>query len=85
MRYRLYFNRKSEFPCCWSVDEGTQETETNIIGFVLDGVRAESQVMTTAERGILDPNNVPFAWMNVTGRLRLQAGLAYFSSEGAEP
>jgi hypothetical protein len=83
--YRIYFNRKAEHPRYWSIDEGTQETEVNIQGFRIDNCVVGSHVIAKAERGILDPNTVPFAWLTVNGRLRLEGGIAYFSHEGAEP
>ena len=30
LRYRIYFNRRSDAPLVWSVDEGSQETEINV-------------------------------------------------------
>lgn len=35
MIFRVYFNRKREAPQVWSIDEGDQSTEVNVINFRL--------------------------------------------------
>jgi len=79
--YRVYFNRELEWPQCWSVDEGDQTTEINVCGFELHGVEAKSRNLTRSElrKQVTYKFNQPFAWIEVTGTLRLEAGIAHFS------
>jgi len=77
--YRIYYNRKADWPQCWSIDEGTQASEINVCGFRLVDVIAESHTLPIAEHGIVNPDNSPFAWITVTGVLRIEEGIAYVS------
>lgn len=73
MKYRVYFNRCPDFPQMWSVDEGTQDTEINVLGFRLTrGVTAESRSHRCEDK------NVPTGWLEVNGTLHLEGGIAVF-------
>jgi len=75
--YRIYFNREREWPQCWSVDEGTQASEINVVGFQLAGVEALSKTLPRDARASFD--NSPFAWLEVrNAELRLDDGVAHF-------
>jgi hypothetical protein len=59
--FRVYFNRKREAPQVWSVDEGSQESEVNVINFVVsEGCNAHGHYA-----GIPPNDNSPSAWMVV--------------------
>lgn len=70
MIYRLYFNRCEDFPQIWSVDEGTPETEINVVGVRVNGLRVTSRIM---------PREKPSGWFEVDGTLTVTAGIAVFS------
>lgn len=60
-RYRVYFNRKREAPQVWSVDEGTQESEVNVCGFVI-----HQGCYTSSHYNGEKPNeDSPVAWIEV--------------------
>lgn len=73
--YRVYFNRKSEFPQVWSLDEGTQHSEVNIINFVIpQGCRSESRY-----NGEKPNEDSPVAWIEVQAiAFTIHDGIAYF-------
>lgn len=78
MIYRLYFNRCEDFPQIWSIDQGTTETEINVIGF-----RTEGQVHVQSGRAEdfakVDGQREPKAWAVVTAHsLRIDNGVAVF-------
>jgi len=76
-RYRVYFNRALEAPQCWSVDEGTQDSEINVIGFRIVGAEASSKTLAPGTK--VDHHNTPFAWLEVLAReLVLENGVAVF-------
>lgn len=77
--YRVYFNRELDFPQAWSVDEGDQTSEVNVIGFQILGADCFAKVLPPAERVGLDPKKSPLAWLQVYGVLRLDGGLAVFT------
>ena len=77
--YRIYFNRKREWPQVWSVDEGTQESEINVKDFLLCGVSAASKNLGSAEAmSETDHAWQPFAWLECTGYMQLHNGVAHF-------
>ncbi|HEY1808862.1 MAG TPA: hypothetical protein VGG42_09885 [Acidobacteriaceae bacterium] len=62
--FRAYFNRKSEAPQVWSVDEGTQESEVNVKEYLIPpGCGAQSHWNDTPAN-----NDTPAAWITVTAR-----------------
>lgn len=75
-RYRVYFNRKSEFPQVWSCDEGTQDSEVNLIGFVIhQGCFTESHYS-----GAKPNEDSPSAWIEVTADYRyIVGGVMHFT------
>lgn len=78
-RYRVYYNRAYEWPQCWSVDEGTQGSEINVIGYLIEGCRVESK--TLRQHAQVKRKNEPFAWLEVDGVLNLRNGMAVFTPE----
>ena len=74
-RYRAYFNRKNEAPQVWSCDEGSQESEVNVIGFICHrGCEIESRYNGTK------PNaDSPSAWIEICANdMYLAGGIAHF-------
>lgn len=81
MIYRVYFNREREWPQCWSIDEGGQETEINVCGVSFGpGVRA---VTRTRRAPDVNPgDSSPFAWIEVGANyMDIRGGIAYFTEE----
>ncbi len=70
--YRCYYNRASEAPQVWSIDEGTQASEINVSKVVLLGC----DVTTGCDLSETDVDNKPKAWIEVTGWLTLDGGTA---------
>lgn len=77
-KYRVYFNRLNEAPQVWSIDEGTQESEVNVIGYEIVDCYTVSRVdlEETVNR------DRPKAWLEVHGHLELQGGRAIFTGRG---
>ena len=78
MIYRLYFNRCEEFPQIWSIDEGSIETEINVVDF-----RTEGHVTTQgghAQDFSAVTAREPKAWVVVNAHaLRIEHGVAIFA------
>jgi len=81
MFFRVYFNRKREAPQIWSIDEGTQATEVNVINFqLLPGCTAKG--FYTAEPV---NDNSPSAYMIVEADYyNVHQGIAYFFKESQQ-
>lgn len=75
-QFRVYFNRKREFPQVWSFDEGTQDSEVNVKNFhTLPGV-----VTQGAYNGEKPNDNSPSAWMVVAADdFYIKDGEVYFT------
>jgi hypothetical protein len=76
--YRWYFNRCEDFPQIWSIDEGTIESEVNVIG-----VRVGCTAMITSGRAedfsTVDSKREPKAWVTIdAARCVLDKGWAVF-------
>jgi hypothetical protein len=81
MTYRIYYNRASDWPQIWSVDEGSQATEINVQGFELSEVSAGAVALPKEAR---HPDNTvaPSAWLEVrNARLDVVAGIAVFTPD----
>lgn len=82
-KFRIYFNKKEDYPCIWSVDEGTSESEIRVQGVVIsDGLF----VFTQHTDGLkppagLDPKNEPSAWVEVHGVLTVENGVALIGAQ----
>jgi hypothetical protein len=74
-RYRIYFNRMADWPQVWSVDEGTQVSEVNVIAVHLF-VSAETKLGSKAHLG---SDDYPAVWIECRGVLRLNGGVAEIS------
>jgi len=75
MKFRVYFNRKNEFPQVWSIDYGTQESEINVQRVELNGCNATT---VYKPEGVTDFNSMPCAWFEV------EAGRAVFCRDGVK-
>ena len=51
MNYRVYYNRHSDFPLIWSVDEGDQSTEKNFKKVEFHKVVAETGIDESVPNG----------------------------------
>jgi hypothetical protein len=71
--YRVYYNRSSDAPLVWSVDEGTQETEINVARVSLHFCDVETIVNL---KETVNPDETPKAWLQVRGVLRVEGGTA---------
>ena len=79
MTFRAYFNRRSEAPQVWSVDEGSQETEINVKGFVIHGCTVNAQF-----NGQRPNNDSPVAWIEIEAdTYRILDGVVHFSRKAA--
>lgn len=79
MTYRVYFNRCEDFPQIWSIDEGSVETEVNVVDF-----RASGCIVTSGRApdfSALDSNREPKAWLEIqASSVRLVVGFAVFEA-----
>lgn len=69
--HRVYFNRQTDAPNCWSVDNGTIQTERIVARIELVNVTVQSKLNLSA-----DNVHEPKAWFEVAGRLELKNGVA---------
>ena len=82
MTYRVYFNRRSEAPFVWSIDEGSADTEITVRSFSA-GPGCELRSCYTGE---VPNENTPVAWLEVDAdALELQDRVARFESQGLQP
>jgi hypothetical protein len=72
--YRAYFNKLSEAPQVWSVDEGNQGSEINVQWIIFKDVTAHSVFDGT----VVDRQNVPCAWIEVLGEAEFRDGGVIF-------
>lgn len=72
--YRVYFNSKADAPNCWSLDEGTIQTERLLTSVEFIHADLVSRLNLSADN-ICEPK----AWFEVTGTLQLQEGHAIIS------
>ena len=77
--YRAYFNSFQNAPQCWSVDEGTIDTEINVCGIFTVGCQVVSRTLSEPERAAVDSERQPVAWLEIpASRMRIEKGLAVF-------
>jgi len=77
--YRVYYNRSLDWPQCWSIDEGDQSSEINVIGFELNGATAISAGLTPEEKQQINPRDTPAAWLRVhCSQMDIRNGIARF-------
>jgi len=66
-KWRIYFNKKEDYPCIWSVDQGSARTEIRVQWFSVAGL----PVSAGHRFGPQPPNNhefgenEPTAWIEV--------------------
>jgi hypothetical protein len=68
--YRVYFNRRSEAPQIWSVDEGDQTTEINVQWVRFEGIFSE----TVFDSTVTDKENSPCAWIGFYAKAEFEGG-----------
>lgn len=74
--FRVYYNRRSDYPFIWSVDEGTQETEVNVTDVELTRVSAKTRFDRHVPRGSTE---TPSCWFEVEyAILTVKDNIAYF-------
>lgn len=74
--YRIYFNRKAEFPQVWSFDEGDQTSEVNIVDFKCHDI---TMVEPGADFAVKVNPDTPTVWINVRrATVQMRAGVAHF-------
>ena len=81
MTYRVYFNRELEWPQCWSVDEGDQTSEVNVVGFVIEGCKVASRNLDAARErsSAVHRLDKPFAWIEIeASSFTVSKGIATF-------
>lgn len=66
----MYFNRSSDYPQVWSIDEGSHASEVNVQFIRLRVLPVASKYNADAEY----PE--PKAWFEVNGTLRIEGGVA---------
>lgn len=72
--FRAYFNRHREFPQCWSLDEGAQDSEVNVINFVTHGCD-----VTSRYNGDKPNEDSPSAWIEIQAEYyNIVGGVAHF-------
>jgi hypothetical protein len=72
--FRAYFNRHREAPQVWSVDEGAQESEVNVMAFFADGCPVRSRY-----NGMKVNEDSPSAWIEIeASRMDVAGGVAMF-------
>jgi hypothetical protein len=75
VEFRVYWNRRAEKPCVWSVDDGSQDGEINVQAIKLHRCDVESH---------WDPDvpknpDTPSAWFTITNAImRMEHGVANF-------
>lgn len=78
MIYRLYFNNCADFPQIWSIDEGTTETEVNVIGFGIEA-GCEARSARVPDFKAIDRGREPVCWVEVTAaQVWIEQGVALF-------
>jgi hypothetical protein len=77
MDYRVYYNRHSDYPYIWSIDQGTQDTEINVTAIELhDIARVSSHYDSTVPHGSTE---MPCVWFDVLhATLTVTDGRAHF-------
>lgn len=80
MTFRAYFNRHREAPQVCSIDEGTQDSEINVLGFVVHGCSVISRY-----NGVRANENTPSFWIEIEAdSYRVLDGIVHFTSKAAE-
>jgi hypothetical protein len=76
MDYRAYFNRHSEWPYIWSVDEGTQKSETKVRDVYTYKCSTDTGYDPTVKSG---DNERPRVFINIRyATLVIRDGVAHF-------
>lgn len=80
MTFRLFYNRSVDWPQVWSIDQGDQSTEFNVIDFLADGCLVRGACLPPAARALEGVATVfPTAWSVIEAdRVELVDGIAVF-------
>jgi hypothetical protein len=73
--YRCYFNRKAEAPQVFSVDEGDQSTETNVLGWVTHSCDGKTEYFPGVK---VNPDTPTVVFHVEDAVMRLEHGWAHF-------
>ena len=63
--YRIYFNRKENAPCVWSIDEGTPATEVNVQWVTIN---------TPCSTRFSGSGTQPYAWVQTLAKAQFTGG-----------
>lgn len=76
--FRIYFNRKSEYPHVWSIDEGEQTSEIIVQWIACDGVSMRTHYSVVEA---IDRENIPCAWFSVEAVAEFTKGGVFLRGE----
>lgn len=81
MKYRVYYNRSQDFPQLWSVDEGDQSTEFNVIDIDAVGCPVAWRALPPPIRAAEGVGPVfPSAWNEIEAAgVKVVRGVAVFT------
>lgn len=75
MIFRAYYNRSTDYPFVWSIDEGTQDTEVLVMAIII-----LPPCVTTTHCLNEKPNpDSPVCWLEISGTLEIVNDIAYFN------
>lgn len=80
MKYRVYYNRSLDWPQVWSIDEGDQTTESNVIDYLADGCLVRGRSLPPPVRSVEGGAPVfPTAWVEIEAAgVQMACGVAVF-------
>lgn len=71
-RYRCYFNRRSDAPRVWSIDEGDVSSEINVSAIHT----RNADICTRTNLTERDTENKPMVWIEIWGTLKVEGTVA---------
>ena len=78
-RWRVYFNKKEDYPCLWSVDEGSAASEIRVQWVSLRAIAGWTH-HSLSRRTLRDAaKEEPCAWIEFEGFARFQEGGVVFT------
>lgn len=76
MTYRIYYNRRDDYPISWCIDEGDISTQIRLSKIQLNGITG--YFLSVGEKPKLPPNE-PYGWLVVENAdMILKSGIAVF-------
>jgi hypothetical protein len=77
--WRVYFNRREDWPMVWCVDEGDISSEIRCHWVDFSGAKsAVGNTLMTGSQKCKVPENEPVAWIDVVGVPYLDKGVVRF-------